>query len=266
MGGALVRALEALLTSPRHLREPESPVVAPRAISLAVWTRNELADAYNALVHLERDSLPAAPQPDRVSSIAWRFTARHQLIRAILLSALIASATHATPRIEEELAIALHVYREATTAATGAAHHLLLTQVALLYAFLADGAFPLPDGAATAALPRHLARAQYRHHGRAYLDIEGASAYLNRNGYDAGVLAGLRWPAALEALINAPGMGERDRALYVGWRFRWDPHAQKDMSNVLRKLGVEKPTTIAIGNLRQDRDTFYLPDRNHFFF
>ena len=60
-------------------------------------------------------------------------------------------------------------------------------------------------------------------------------------------------------------MGERDRALYVGWRFRWDPHAQKDMSNVLRKLGVEKPTTIAIGNLRQDRDTFYLPDRNHFF-
>jgi hypothetical protein len=266
MGGALVRALESLLTSPRHLREPESSVVAPRAISLAVWTRNELTEAYNALVHLERDGLPATPDPDRVSSPAWRFNARHQLIRAILLSALVTAATRTGLAIDEDLEMALHVYREATTAATGTAHHCLLTQVALLYAFLTHGTIPRPDDHAPAQLPTHLAHRHYAADGLDYLDIEDASQYLYRNGYDAGVLATLRWPAALRALIEPPGNADSDRALYVGWRFRWDPHAQKDMSNVLRKLGDEKPTTIAIGNLRQDRNTTFRQESKYFFF
>jgi hypothetical protein len=253
LGGALVRALEGFLRSPRHLYSVNQGKAGRFAGALADRTVEHLWIAYSRLMILEQE-LPDFPQPFRVSTVAWRFNTRYQLIRAMLLRYLVHSAwdrmgnTHAR-KDESRLALdTVHViYREATEAATGQQQYALLTQLSLLYAFLTGGRFLAPSADAKEKLPDHLTHPQCVHAGEDWCDRDGASHYLDTNQIDAGVLANLRWRPAQDLLIHASS----DPCEYIEWRLQWDPNAHIELKARFKRSVHANGRNI--GDLRQIR-------------
>lgn len=240
--GARVRSLEDLLTTKRNAAQrADRQKFSQMLLDIAWETERTYRRANQILEKIEvRHGLPQRPEPGRVSVASWRFNTRQQWIRSQLTLALVIrgnlkyrSALDRPPddlreeRVQELLAGAATVYREATRITTTTPQMKTLTQAALLYAFLSGGDFLPPHE--KAALPAHLARPMAKDdvtgdRPRALFHVEMASAYLaggaNERSYDAGVLASLTWADGIEAFYVV------DERLYHVWRLRWDPQAE----------------------------------------